>query len=125
MDTEILLIVGIVSGIVCLIVHIVFAFMFNKIAWDKGYDSMLVLCLLFGMIVYVYIAALPDLELRRTSETILKKMGSSGTEGKSILFNNSPDSLYEHKTGEEWKCKHCGDHNPNSTTICRGCGKYK
>ncbi len=60
--------------IVYLAIDIWFAVMINEAAIEKGYDSNFVLCLLFGIFAYIYVAALPDLRLRQTNQEILRKL---------------------------------------------------
>lgn len=43
---------------------------------------------------------------------------------KEARITNTPP-VKQVVTGKTWICKECGDVNPSTTHICRGCGKYR
>ncbi len=83
--------------IVYLAIDIWFAVMVNEAAIEKGYDSHFVLCLLFGIIAFIYVAALPDLKLRQTNQEILRKLERLETGNdqprKSYMYNEINNEL--------------------------------
>lgn len=55
-------------AVVVIIIDVAFALYAGNIAEQKGYSrgNWIAICLIFGVIGYILIAALPDLELRAT-----------------------------------------------------------
>lgn len=62
--------------VVAILIDVVFALYAGDIAEQKGYSkgNWIAICLIFGVIGYILIAALPDLELRATLKNIEGKL---------------------------------------------------
>ncbi len=62
--------------LVAIAINVAFAMYAGGIAEQKGYSkgNWIAVCIIFGIIGYTLIAALPDLELRATLENIEKKL---------------------------------------------------
>lgn len=62
--------------LVAIAINVAFAMYAGGIAEQKGYSkgNWIAVCIIFGIIGYILIAALPDLELRATLENIEKKL---------------------------------------------------
>lgn len=126
------------------------------IAEQKGYSkgNWIAVCIIFGIIGYTLIAALPDLELRATLENIEKKLAkdknddylprssssssnrnsssSSSSSSNSNRNSNSSNSNCTIKSLSEmtpladyWTCKYCGLENPKEARYCQHCGGYR
>lgn len=63
-------------ALVAIAINVAFAMYAGGIAEQKGYSkgNWIAVCIIFGIIGYTLIAALPDLELRATLENIEKKL---------------------------------------------------
>ena len=63
-------------ALVAIAINVAFAMYAGGIAEQKGYSkgNWIAVCIIFGIIGYILIAALPDLELRATLENIEKKL---------------------------------------------------
>ena len=66
-------------------ISIAFCVTFKGIAEEKGYKGQKYfwLCFLFGLIGYIYVAALPDLKLRSRIRDIQEIRKYTGTDGKN------------------------------------------
>lgn len=90
--------------LVAIAIDIAFAMYAGGIAEQKGYSkgNWIAVCIIFGIIGYILIAALPDLELRATLENIEKKLAkdkndnylprSSSSSSSSSSNSNSSSS---------------------------------
>lgn len=63
-------------ALVAIAINVAFAMYAGGIAEQKGYSkgNWIAVCIIFGIIGYILIAALPDLELRATLENIEKNL---------------------------------------------------
>lgn len=136
-------------AVVVIIIDVAFALYAGNIAEQKGYSrgNWIAICLIFGVIGYILIAALPDLELRATLENIEKKLAkdkndnylprsSSNRNSDSNRNSNSSNctvkSLSEMKplaplsdSMDYWTCKYCGLENTKEARRCKRCGEYR
>lgn len=103
----------------------------DEAASMKGHDSVFVLCFLLGPAAYLYVAALPDLKLREAIKSVAAN-GSAPMPDKGILqgsgsstFSSPAEAPVIKSAGGKWTCPECGESNPTSTRICRGCGREK
>ena len=69
-----------------------------------GWILTITILLVFGLIGYIYVAALPDLELRSRIRNMQEPM---------------------EKANHVWKCTKCGAQNPSGSVLCKGCGEYR
>lgn len=95
---------GFVVALVAIAINVAFAMYAGGIAEQKGYSkgNWIAVCIIFGIIGYILIAALPDLELRATLENIEKKLAkdkndnylprSSSSSSSSSSNRNSSNS---------------------------------
>lgn len=118
------------------------------IAEQKGYSkgNWIAVCIIFGIVGYTLIAALPDLELRATLENIEKKLAKdkndnylprssssdSNRNSNSSNSNSTIKSLSEmtplaplSHSMDDWTCKYCGLENPKEARYCQHCGGYR
>lgn len=67
---------GFVIALVAIAINVAFAMYAGGIAEQKGYSkgNWIAVCIIFGIVGYTLIAALPDLELRATLENIEKNL---------------------------------------------------
>lgn len=138
-------------AVVVIIIDVAFALYAGNIAEQKGYSrgNWIAICLIFGVIGYILIAALPDLELRATLENIEKKLAkdkndnylprsSSNRNSDSNRNSNSSNSNCTVKSLSEmkplaplsdsmdyWTCKYCGLENTKEARRCKRCGEYR
>lgn len=133
-------------AVVVIIIDVAFALYAGNIAEQKGYSrgNWIAICLIFGVIGYILIAALPDLELRATLKNIEKKLvkdkndnylprsSSSDSNRNSSNSNCTVKSLSEMKplaplsdSVDYWTCKYCGLDNPKEARYCQHCGGYR
>lgn len=130
--------------LVAIAIDIAFAMYAGGIAEQKGYSkgNWIAVCIIFGIIGYILIAALPDLELRAALENIEKKLAkdkndnylprSSSSNRNSSNSNSTMKSLSEMKplaplsdSMDYWTCKSCGLENPKEARYCQHCGGYR
>lgn len=142
--------------LVAIAINVAFAMYAGGIAEQKGYSkgNWIAVCIIFGIIGYTLIAALPDLELRATLENIEKKLAkdknddylprssssssnrnsssSSSSSSNSNRNSNSSNSNCTIKSLSEmtpladyWTCKYCGLENPKEARYCQHCGGYR
>lgn len=139
---------GFVIALVAIAINVAFAMYAGGIAEQKGYSkgNWIAVCIIFGIIGYILIAALPDLELRATLENIEKKLAkdkndnylprssssSSSSNRNSSNSNSTMKSLSEMKplaplsdSMDYWTCKSCGLENPKEARYCQHCGGYR
>lgn len=91
-----------VMGFIILLISIVIlfwiAFKMVDVAQDKGYDNctgrIFALCLLFNIVGYLYVIALPDLKLQKQNEKIIelltnidKNQDANTRTNQAVLFN--------------------------------------
>jgi hypothetical protein len=143
-------------ALVAIAINVAFAMYAGGIAEQKGYSkgNWIAVCIIFGIIGYILIAALPDLELRATLENIEKKLAkdkndnylprssssdsnsnsnsSSSSNSSSNRNSNSSNSNCIIKSLSEmtpladyWTCKYCGLENPKEARYCQHCGGYR
>lgn len=135
-------------ALVAIAINVAFAMYAGGIAEQKGYkkENWIAVCIIFGIIGYILIAALPDLELRAALENIEKKLAkdkndnylprssssSSSSNRNSSNSNSTMKSLSEMKplaplsdSMDYWTCKSCGLENPKEARYCQHCGGYR
>lgn len=138
--------------LVAIAINVAFAMYAGGIAEQKGYSkgNWIAVCIIFGIVGYTLIAALPDLELRATLENIEKKLAkdkndnylprssssdsnsNSNSSSSSNRNSNSSNSNCTIKSLSEmtpladyWTCKYCGLENPKEARYCQHCGGYR
>jgi len=143
---------GFVIALVAIAINVAFAMYAGGIAEQKGYSkgNWIAVCIIFGIIGYILIAALPDLELRAALENIEKKLvkdkndnylprssssssnSNSNSNSSSNRNSNSSNSNCTIKSLSEmtpladyWTCKYCGLENPKEARYCQHCGGYR
>lgn len=141
---------GFVIALVAIAINVAFAMYAGGIAEQKGYSkgNWIAVCIIFGIIGYILIAALPDLELRAALENIEKKLvkdkndnylprssssnSNSSSNSSSNRNSNSSNSNCTIKSLSEmtpladyWTCKYCGLENPKEARYCQHCGGYR
>lgn len=141
---------GFVIALVAIAINVAFAMYAGGIAEQKGYSkgNWIAVCIIFGIIGYILISALPDLELRATLENIEKKLAkdkndnylprSSSSDSNSNRNSNSSNSNSTIKSLSKmttlaplsdsmdyWTCKYCGLENPKEARYCQHCGGYR
>lgn len=135
-------------ALVAIAINVAFAMYAGGIAEQKGYSkgNWIAVCIIFGIVGYTLIAALPDLELRATLENIEKKLAkdknddylprnsssSSSSSNSNSNSNSTMKSLSEMKplaplsdSMDYWTCKYCGLDNPKEARYCQHCGGYR
>lgn len=139
-------------ALVAIAINVAFAMYAGGIAEQKGYSkgNWIAVCIIFGIVGYTLIAALPDLELRATLENIEKKLAkdkndnypprssssssnsNSSSNSSSNRNSNSSNSNCTIKSLSEmtpladyWTCKYCGLDNPKEARYCQHCGGYR
>ena len=141
-------------ALVAIAINVAFAMYAGGIAEQKGYSkgNWIAVCIIFGIIGYILIAALPDLELRAALENIEKKLvkdkndnylprssssssnsnSNSSSNSSSNRNSNSSNSNCTIKSLSEmtpladyWTCKYCGLENPKEARYCQHCGGYR
>lgn len=123
-------------ALVAIAINVAFAMYAGGIAEQKGYSkgNWIAVCIIFGIIGYILIAALPDLELRATLENIEKKLAkdkndnclprSNSNSTMRVLSEMRP--LVPLSDSEDyWTCKYCGLDNPKEARYCQHCGGYR
>lgn len=131
---------GFVIALVAIAINVAFAMYAGGIAEQKGYkkENWIAVCIIFGIIGYILIAALPDLELRAALENIEKKLAKDKNDdylprnSSSSNSNSTMKSLSEmtplaplSDSMDYWTCKHCGLENPKEARYCQHCGEYR
>lgn len=122
--------------LVAIAINVAFAMYAGGIAEQKGYSkgNWIAVCIIFGIVGYILIAALPDLELRATLENIEKKLAkdkndnclprSNSNSTMRVLSEMRP--LVPLSDSEDyWTCKYCGLENTKETRRCKRCGEYR
>ena len=82
---------GFVIALVAIAINVAFAMYAGGIAEQKGYSkgNWIAVCIIFGIVGYILIAALPDLELRATLENIEKKLAKDKNDNYLPRSSNS------------------------------------
>lgn len=106
--------------LVAIAINVAFAMYAGGIAEQKGYSkgNWIAVCIIFGIIGYILIAALPDLELRATLENIEKKLAKDKND--DYLPRNSSNSNSTMKSLSEMKPL-ASDSNRNSNSSNSNC----
>lgn len=127
-------------ALVAIAINVAFAMYAGGIAEQKGYSkgNWIAVCIIFGIIGYILIAALPDLELRATLENIEKKLAkdknddylprnsSSSNSNSTMRVLSEMRPLVPLSDSEDyWTCKYCGLENTKETRRCKRCGEYR
>lgn len=123
-------------ALVAIAINVAFAMYAGGIAEQKGYSkgNWIAVCIIFGIIGYILIAALPDLELRATLENIEKKLAKDkndnylprNSSNSNSNSNSTMKSLSEMTPlADYWTCKYCGLDNPKEARYCQDCGGYR
>lgn len=129
------------AALIVLVIDIAFAVYAGGIAEKKGYSkgNWIAVCLFFGVIGYILVAALPDLELRtlmeKTNAEIKSKPWEANKNQESIeqavqpkkvpVWKPSTKTAWNARNGDEWKCPKCGTMNQRNALFCKDCGEYK
>ena len=127
---------GFVIALVAIAINVAFAMYAGGIAEQKGYSkgNWIAVCIIFGIVGYILIAALPDLELRATLENIEKKLAKDkndnylprNSSNSNSNSNSTIKSLSEMTPlADYWTCKYCGLDNPKEARYCQHCGGYR
>lgn len=122
--------------LVAIAINVAFAMYAGGIAEQKGYSkgNWIAVCIIFGIVGYTLIAALPDLELRATLENIEKKLAKDkndnylprNSSNSNSNSNSTMKSLSEMTPlADYWTCKYCGLENPKEARYCQHCGGYR
>lgn len=122
--------------LVAIAINVAFAMYAGGIAEQKGYSkgNWIAVCIIFGIVGYTLIAALPDLELRATLENIEKKLAKNkndnylprNSSNSNSNSNSTMKSLSEMTPlADYWTCKYCGLDNPKEARYCQDCGGYR
>lgn len=122
--------------LVAIAINVAFAMYAGGIAEQKGYSkgNWIAVCIIFGIVGYTLIAALPDLELRATLENIEKKLAKDKNDNylprNSSNSNNNSNSTMKSLSemtplADYWTCKYCGLDNPKEARYCQDCGGYR
>lgn len=120
--------------LVAIAINVAFAMYAGGIAEQKGYSkgNWIAVCIIFGIVGYTLIAALPDLELRATLENIEKKLAKDKNDNylprnsSNSNSNSTMKSLSEMTPlADYWTCKYCGLENPKEARYCQHCGGYR
>ena len=121
-------------ALVAIAINVAFAMYAGGIAEQKGYSkgNWIAVCIIFGIVGYTLIAALPDLELRATLENIEKKLAKDKNDNylprnsSNSNSNSTMKSLSEMTPlADYWTCKYCGLDNPKEARYCQDCGGYR
>ncbi len=123
-------------ALVAIAINVAFAMYAGGIAEQKGYSkgNWIAVCIIFGIVGYTLIAALPDLELRATLENIEKKLAKDkndnylprNSSNSNSNSNSTMKSLSEMTPlADYWTCKYCGLDNPKEARYCQHCGGYR
>lgn len=128
-------------SVMVVVLVIVFAVYAGEIAGEKGYSkgNWIAVCLIFGVIGYILVAALPDLKLRALMEKTNATLKSKPWEAKKTLESTeeavrpkivparqaSTKTAWNAKNGDEWKCPQCGTLNQRNALYCKDCGYYQ
>lgn len=121
-------------ALVAIAINVAFAMYAGGITEQKGYSkgNWIAVCIIFGIIGYILIAALPDLELRATLENIEKKLAKDKNDNYLPRSSSSSNSNCTIKSLSEmtpladyWTCKYCGLENPKEARYCQHCGGYR
>lgn len=123
-------------ALVAIAINVAFAMYAGGIAEQKGYSkgNWIAVCIIFGIVGYILIAALPDLELRATLKNIEGKLAKD--ENDNCLPRSNSNStmrvLSEMRplvplsdSEDYWTCKYCGLDNPKEARYCQHCGGYR
>lgn len=123
-----------VIAFVAIAINVAFAMYAGGIAEQKGYSkgNWIAVCIIFGIVGYTLIAALPDLELRAALENIEKKLAKDKNDNYLPRSSSSSNSNCTIKSLSEmtpladyWTCKYCGLENPKEARYCQHCGEYR
>lgn len=108
--------------LVAIAIDIAFAMYAGGIAEQKGYSkgNWIAVCIIFGIIGYILIAALPDLELRATLENIEKKLAKDKNDNYLPRSSSNSNSNSTMKSLSEMKPL-ASDSNRNSNSSNSNC----
>ena len=132
-------IVFFVAALIVLVIDIAFAVYAGGIAEEKGYSkgNWIAVCLFFGVIGYILVAALPDLKMRTLLEKTNAMFKSKPWEAQKAMESTeeavqpkripvrSTKTAWNARNGDEWKCPKCGTMNQRNALFCKDCGEYK
>lgn len=127
-------VLGIVACIIVLVINYYLAKLAKNIAADKGYDESkwTVICFFFGIIGYILVAALPDLQLQYAISNLTKAIQNSSSttsdSATSSAHTSTPQPFVVPATASSagpWNCKACREKNAAGTLFCKNCGEYR
>lgn len=117
--------------LIVLAINFAFAVYAGGVAEEKGYikGNWIAACFFFGIVGYILLAALPDLEARAMLKRIEMKLSTNGSNVTMLPISDSTSqkktSAVTWNTKGEWKCPQCGTLNQRNALFCKGCGEYK
>lgn len=125
----------ILIGIIALIIQIAFSIKFAECAETKGHDriSYFCLCLFFGAVGYLLVAALPDYNLRYQVNVIAhngtttpnnNNQKKSQTQTQTTFATPSTKKAVITDKGT-WICGNCNAENNINYGQCKKCGKFR
>ena len=130
-------------GLIALVIHIALCVFCGRLAEEKGYSSTTycLLCIFFGVIGFCIVAALPDLEMRKTLSSIEHKLwqkqstpAQSATKEQPCMNHGvlvssaseeerlTPIATIAAEDGEIL-CPACGTKQKSTRKICWNCGQ--
>lgn len=125
---------GIVACILVLVIDIYFAASASQSASAKGHNGTKwgIISFFFGIIGYILVAALPDLQLRHDinmlTRAILNSSSTTSDSATSSAHTSAPQPFVVPATTSSagpWNCKACGEKNAAGTLFCKNCGEYR
>ena len=113
-------------ALVAIAINVAFAMYAGGIAEQKGYSkgNWIAVCIIFGIVGYTLIAALPDLELRATLENIEKKLAKDKNDNylpRSSNSNSSSSSNSSSNSNSSSSSNSSNSSNRNSNSSNSNC----
>ena len=124
--------------IIYLLFNGIAAFYFDAVAEKKGHNVSLFVLFLFGFVAMLYVAALPDLEVRKQNEKIIHLLDEQNRRYRihnKVSVDSSAkkiDNNVKKKVLNKWnnadvkegqvKCPSCGYLQKEERSVCWECG---